>query len=384
MRLVITGGGTGGHIYPAMAVAMRFAADPEYQVLFAGSAHGPEGAASAAAGIEFRGDRLGGVHGKNPLAAARALYLFGRATFSWIATFRRDRPDCVIGTGGYASAPACFAAAAARVPMVLIEPNVEPGIVVRVLSSRAGAVAVAFPETASRLKRGARVVVTGVPVRGEIEAVAEGPGREEARCEAAELFRLEKGMRTLLVFGGSQGAGALNEATWGAVAQRRVPPGTQVLHLTGRAAYESESRAGAESSARESGTRYRAVAYTERMDLAYAAADVAMCRSGAGTLAELQAARLPSVLVPYPYATDGHQETNARRYAAGGGAVVVEQSGGSAREAAEEALRLAADPAETEAMRSRLRALHPSTGTEGVAALVEELTYEHAGRNGEG
>lgn len=373
MRLVVTGGGTGGHIYPAMAVAKRFALDPANHVLFAGSSNGPEGGAAAAAGMEFRGDRLAGVHGKNPASAARALFLFASATLRWMASYRRYRPDCVVGTGGYASAPSCVAAALAGVPVVLIEPNVEPGIVVRLLSGRASAVAVAFPETASMLGKGARVVVTGVPVRAEIESVADGRARDAARLEALEEFGLRDGLRTLLAFGGSQGARALNEAVWETVSLGSVPAGTQILHMTGKASYESEARSRAEARAQEAGVAYTSMPYTEKMELAYAAADAALCRSGAGTLAELQAARLPAVLVPYPHATDGHQETNARRYAEGGGAVVVAQVGDSALEAVNEALRLASDPGATESMRSSLAALRPVSGTEGVAALVEEL-----------
>ncbi len=374
MLLVVTGGGTGGHIYPAMAVAERFARAPSNKVLFIGSSSGPEGSAAAAAGISFRGEPLAGVHGRSPAAAARSLYLFCIATLSCLSLFRRERPDCVVGTGGYASAPACFAAVLLRVPLVLIEPNLEPGAVVRVLSSRAYAVAVAFPGTASYLRKGARVEAVGVPVRAEIEAAAEDPGRSAARREAADVFGLMLDRRTLLVFGGSQGAGALNEAVWEAVVKGEVPPGVEVLHLTGRAGYDTGGRARAEASARESGTLYRAFPYTERMDLAYAAADLALCRSGAGTLAELQAARLPAVLVPYPYAAGGHQETNAAGFARDGGAVVVAQREDSAREAVAEALRLVVDRQAVASMRSRMASLRPASGTEGVAALVEELT----------
>jgi len=372
MRLVVTGGGTGGHVYPAIAIADYFKR-LSAEIIFIGSASGPEGATARGAGLDFEGLEISGLMGKNPLAAIRAIALFAKAFMRCRRLFGETRPDCVVGTGGYAAAPACFAAAWLKIPLVLHEMNFRPGLVTRILSRRAGAVAVAFGGTKELLPGVARVRVTGIPVRKEIAELADEAEKERAMVEGLEEFELLEGRRTLLVFGGSQGALALNEATWETLPRVSDRRDLQVLHFVGNKGYGDPRRISLEEEL-SGGLLYRALPYCERMDLAYAVTDLALARAGAGTVSELAAAGIPSVLVPYPYATSGHQELNARELERAGAARVVTQDGGSAAMAVAEALDLLDDEDELGRMRKALAGSARAKGTEGIAALVEELT----------
>jgi len=375
LRLIVTGGGTGGHVYPAIAVAEYIIQnDPGSTVTFIGSEGGPEAAAAEAAGIPFERLRVAGLIGKSPLKAVKAAFMFLGSIGRCRRIFKAARPDCVLGTGGYASATGCLAAVMGRVPLVLLEMNYEPGRVTRLFSRRAHAVAVAYEGTSARLKGKSNVVVTGVPVRAEIAALGEEARRLAAVDEALATFSLEKGRRTLLVFGGSQGAQAINEALWVRIPDLAGAADLQVLHMTGKKNFDAPGRAGAEEAAAGGALVYRPLPYSERMDLALAVADLALARAGAGTVAELMAAMLPSVLVPYPHATGGHQEKNARALAEKGVVAVIPQTGGSAAEAVSFALELIQDDEELSAMKQAARAAGGAGGTKGIARLLEELT----------
>ncbi len=377
MRLVVTGGGTGGHVYPAIAVAEYIKeSDPASTVTFVGSAGGPEADAARAAGIHFEGLQVAGLVGKSPLKASKALLMFAHSTLRCRRLFKELQPDRVLGTGGYAAATACLTAVLSGVPLLLLEMNYEPGWVTRLLARRARAVAVAHQETAARLSPRANVVVTGVPVRAEIEALAGDGAKRAAADEAIETFGLEKGRRTLLVFGGSQGAQAVNEALWAILPALAGRADIQVLHMTGRKNFDLQERSEAEAVATAGRLLYAALPYSERMDLAFAVADLAVSRAGAGTVAELTAAMLPSVLVPYPHATGGHQEKNARALAETGAVVVIPQAGGSAAEAVSFAIALLDDEDELAVMKEAARSARGAGATKGIARLLEELTLD--------
>lgn len=372
--VAITGGGTGGHVYPATALASALlGSDPPCRVLLIGSGSGPERAAAQAAGIRFEGLRLAGISGKMPLEKAKAAWLFARGTARCLMLLRKERPLCVVGTGGYAAAPACFAAVLAGVPLILHEMNIVPGMVTRHLSARAYAVAVAFEKTAGSLSRRARVVVTGIPVRESIAALADDNVRAQTAREGLRCFDLPEGGRTLLVFGGSQGASSLNGATWDALGGKGLPSDLRVIHITGPIAFDDPRRLACEKRGAEGGSTYRAVPYCDRIELAYAISDLALSRAGAGTLAELAAAGLPAVLVPYPHAAGGHQDENADALRSSGAALVVGQRGDSAALAFGEALSLLEDRDRRNAMARALRGVCLGRGTEGIAALVKEL-----------
>lgn len=374
MRFIVTGGGTGGHVYPAIAIAEQIESIQGSTVEFIGSVTGPEGTAAKKAGLRFLGLQLSGLVGKRPLSMLRALRLFTAAALRCRKLFAESPPDCVIGTGGYAAAPACFAAAWLKVPLVLHEMNLRPGLVTRMLSRRAGVVAVAFEGTIDLLPRWANTAVTGVPVRREIEELADEGVRQKTKESALAAFRLESGRRTLLVFGGSQGALAINEAIWDAVNDIAHRSDIQILHLTGSSGFNSNRRRSTEHGLSGGKLLYRSEAYCERMQDAYSVADLALTRAGAGTVAELAAAGVPAILVPFPHSSGGHQVENARELERRGAAKVVLQQGESAQSAISEALRLLDDEAELRQMRTAMSAMSEVPGAKGIAGIVEELT----------
>jgi len=234
---------------------------------------------------------------------------------------RKFKPDVVIATGGYASVPAVFAAAMLRstgalrkVKIVLLEPNAAPGRANRLLAKVADEVWGAYPQTADHFA--GKFVRTGIPVRPELYALPK-------RADACRRLGLDPARTTIFIFGGSQGARSINIAASTMVARRRLPAGWQVLHVAGRRDFEWMS---AERSAEPNANRYLLEPYLEDIAAAYAAADVAVCRSGASTLAELAVVGLPAILIPYPHATDDHQRINADVFGAAGAAVVVENA----------------------------------------------------------
>ena len=298
VRLVLTGGGTGGHIYPAIEVG-RLMAERGAALRYLGSRRGQEGAACARVGIPYEG------FGSEPLWSLRtpkgwrAVARLARATREAKISLRTDRPDAVFSTGGYSAAPILAAARSLGVPYVVHEGNSMPGRTTRMFAPAAAAVGCTFRTTQARLPRAIR---TGHPIRAELRAAA--------------AHRRETPL--VVVVGGSQGARFLNE---GVPFAARGIDGLSWLHATGRAQYdEFRDRAF---------TDYEIVPYIEadRLAEAYAHARLAVGRSGS-TLAEFAAFRLPSVLVPLPASADDHQRLNAREFESMGAAIVVEQAGG--------------------------------------------------------
>jgi UDP-N-acetylglucosamine--N-acetylmuramyl-(pentapeptide) pyrophosphoryl-undecaprenol N-acetylglucosamine transferase len=310
VRVVIAGGGTGGHLFPGIALGQTLLARGGAEVLFVGSARGLEARVVPEAGfplltVGVRQIRGGGV-GRVLAGGFAAL----AAVLTALRALRRFRADVVVGTGGYVSVPVVVAAWIARVPVLLLEQNVIPGATTRVLGRLARCVCVSFPETATSFP-GVRVVCTGNPVRPEITSAAETRQRRVARREP--------GAPTLLVIGGSAGAHRLNLELAGALAHlgergRKV----RVVHQTG----DADAAATAARYA-ELGIHAEVRAFFTDMAPLYAAADLAVCRAGATTIAELLAVGVPAVLIPYPFAADDHQRRNAEAVAAGGAAILV-------------------------------------------------------------
>lgn len=326
-----------GHLAPGLAVA-EVLTSKGADILFIGSPRGPEARAVPASGYEFIaveviGRGRGAVTARNVVAGAKLAV----AGVKCAATLRRFGPDAVLGTGGYVSLPATLAAGLMRIPLVLHEQNSVPGLANRVARRFAKRVGVSFP--GSEKYFGEKGVLVGNPVRGQIASF----DRMSLRREGLANFGLDPSKSTLLVFGGSQGAQSINRAVTEATASWDASR-VQILHLSGLANYEETVSVVAERVSSLNPTLlYRVVGFTDRMDLAYACADLALCRAGASTIAELATVGLPAVLVPLPFALDNDQLRNAE--------AVVEAGGGR--------LLLNAD-------------LNPET----VVALVEELLAE--------
>jgi UDP-N-acetylglucosamine--N-acetylmuramyl-(pentapeptide) pyrophosphoryl-undecaprenol N-acetylglucosamine transferase len=315
MRVLIAAGGTAGHVSPALALARELADAHGADVRFAGSPHDQEARLVAAAGFSFvpiaSAPFVRGVSARNLRGLVVVLRSVGRS--------RRhvQDADVVVGMGGYASVPVAVAALRARRPLVVHEQNAIPGLANRVFARGARTVAVSFADTVPMLPRRAPTVVTGNPVRPAILAVRED--RDRLTKVAHDALGLEPGRRTVVVFGGSQGARRIGRATVDAVGELAGRHDLQLLLLTGPANLEAMREA------IPSGTALlvRVLPFLDRMELAYAAADLVVCRAGASSVAEVAVCGLPSVLVPYPYATRRHQDANARALSRAGGAIVV-------------------------------------------------------------
>lgn len=318
MRIAITGGGSGGHVFNALSLAERLRMDHGAEVTFIGSADGQEARLVPEAGYVFHAvhvekmvRELSPRTLRAPIVALRSV---GEAR-RWVAG-----RDAVVGMGGYVSAPAVIAARRTRIPVVLHEQNAVPGLANRLLAWGAAAAGLTFADAAGRLPRRLRTVVTGNPVRDQIRAVL--GARDTLAAEAVRAFDLDPTRRTVLVTGGSQGALHLNEAVIGLVDVLGHRADLQLLVSTGSthlATVEQALRA-------RRPLQIHAFGFIERMDLAYAAADLAVARAGANTVTELTVCGVPSILVPYPHATENHQEANARELVRVGAAEILHDS----------------------------------------------------------
>lgn len=312
--VVIAAGGTAGHVYPGLALAEAIRdRSPETRIAFVGTPRGIERDEVPAAGYELH--LIDVVPWARTLGARRYLAPFSLAAASAKsrALLGRLRPRAVVGMGGYASLPVVLAASSRRIPTLLHEQNAVPGIANVVGVRAARRIALAFAEAQAALPSRAEIRVVGNPIRRSVATL----DRTAARGEGVGAFGLDPALTTVLVMGGSLGAARLNDAVVGLASRWRDRADVQLLVAAGR-------KHGAELRERTRDTGHvHVVDYIERVELAYAAADLAICRAGAATVAELAAVGLPSILVPYPYARANHQEANARALERAGGAVVV-------------------------------------------------------------
>jgi UDP-N-acetylglucosamine--N-acetylmuramyl-(pentapeptide) pyrophosphoryl-undecaprenol N-acetylglucosamine transferase len=357
MRVTIACGGTGGHIYPALAVAAALRArDASTDVLFIG-AGGLESRLIPQAGWPFRRVAARQLSRRLSWRVPWAAAVTVAGTLQSTAHLRAFRPGVVLSAGGYAAAPVGAAAALLRIPLVLQEQNLHPGVTHRLL--RRWARAVSVPHASAARVFGGKAVVTGVPI--DPARVLGG-----ARERGLRRFGLDPSRMTVLVLGGSQGARSINEAMVDAAPRLADPDRVQVLHQTG-AAHEGWVSARA---ARLGRPVYVAVGYIEDVADAYACADLVVCRAGASTLAEVTARGLPCIVVPYPHAAEGHQDVNARLHAVSGAAVLLPDRELSGARLAGLLDRLRADPAALRAMAAASRRLGRPDAAAQVAALV--------------
>jgi UDP-N-acetylglucosamine--N-acetylmuramyl-(pentapeptide) pyrophosphoryl-undecaprenol N-acetylglucosamine transferase len=371
--ILIAAGGTAGHVYPGLALADAIARRaPGVRITFVGTPRGIEKDAVPAAGYPLEMIRV--VPWARTLGARRYLAPFSLAgaTAKARSLLARLAPDALVGMGGYASLPVVLAAASRKVPTVLHEQNAVPGIANVVGSRVARRVALTFDEARSRFPRGAEFRLVGNPIRPAIATL----DRAASRSEGIAAFGLDPARRTLLVMGGSLGAATLNEAVAG-LAERWWDRGdVQALVAAGRSHGAAlRERIGGDGPV-------RVVDFLDRVELAYAAADLAVCRAGAATVAELSAAGLPSILVPYPYARGNHQELNARALERSGGATVIADRDASAATIGAEVDRLLGDAAALERMAAGARRFGKPDAADRLAAWALELAEGKRGKRG--
>lgn len=351
MRVLIAGGGTGGHVIPALAIARELKARHGAEVLFVGTARGMENRLVPQAGFELALVKVGALKNVSLATRLRTLFDLPRAILQARKIIRQFRPDVVIGVGGYASGPAMAAAILGRIPTLAFEPNLVPGFANRMVGRRVSAAAVHFEQT-KKYFRNARVA--GVPVRQEFFTVS-NPTQNHPP--------------TLLVFGGSQGAHAINQAVTAAVpeVQGRLP-GLRVIHQTGERDYNEVQAAYSRA-----GIAAEVSAFIDNMPQAFAGADLLVCRSGASTVAEVTAAGKPAIFIPFPRAADDHQRRNAEAIAEAGAAILLQESELTPGKLAQVVTELLSDPARLQEMAGKARGLGHRDAAGQVAEMVAQL-----------
>lgn len=365
MKFVVTGGGTGGHIYPALAIARglmdRFGAS----VYYIGGTRGLESDIVPREGLPFKSIPLAGF--KRGLSPANL-------TVAWKALsgvmkargyLKEVGPDAVIGTGGYVCGPVVLAAALSGIPTLIHEQNAFPGLTNRVLARFSGCVAATFEESKKYFPSRAPVKVTGLPVRKEILAAE--------RDKAREKMGLQPGNLLVVSFGGSQGARSINSAMLEVLARFAGHAQTSFLHVTGPGNYDSFTGALGRSIKVEHHGNITITPYLHDMPTALAAADLTVCRAGAATLAELTAVGLPALLVPYPHAAANHQEHNARALEKNGAAVVIKDSELGGEMLASQIERLAAHRETLEKMAGACKSLGRPGALDDILDCVRDL-----------
>ncbi len=352
--IVIAGGGTGGHIFPGLAIAGELRRrDASREILFIGSERGLETRLVPAAGFPLRSLPLGGIAGMPAAARIRSTLQAALAVARCAAMFLRRRPSVVVGVGGFASGPAVLAALALRAPTLVQEQNAAAGITNRWLGRFVDAIALSFPGSEGSFR--GRGTVTGNPVRPEFLSIAPYRGPQD---------RLN-----VLIFGGSRGARTLNRAAVAALDQLGdVRDRLRIVLQTGEAEH-----AAAQAACRDRGFDVTVLPFLDDMPARLERADLVVCRSGAGTVFELAAAGRASVLVPYPHAAGGHQEKNAAWMERAGAAAVVKDqdcTGGSLAAIVREAL---ASPGLLEGRAAAARSLARPRAAEEIASMAEGL-----------
>jgi UDP-N-acetylglucosamine--N-acetylmuramyl-(pentapeptide) pyrophosphoryl-undecaprenol N-acetylglucosamine transferase len=363
--VVLAGGGTGGHIFPALAMAEELsAAEPGCDLLFVGAAGGLEAQLVPEAGRRL--ELLSSVKAQGLTGLAKLPLTLPRAVWQARRLLGSFRPDVVVTLGGYAALAPGIAARAAGVPLVVLEQNAIPGRVSRFLARFAREVHVEFPESAGLFPDSQRVAATGNPVR---RAILEAAARRAARPAES------RGVANLLVIGGSLGARRLNELFGEAGAHLAALAGSlRVVHLAGTDKFaEAAERAAA------SPVHTQVLSFEKDMARLYAEADLVRARAGATALAEISACGIPAVLVPYPYAKDNHQEANARCFERAGAARVLLEKGLSGRGLAEVLAELLGSASKLAEMGPRMKSLGRPEAGPVIARRVLEMA---AGKRG--
>ena len=312
MLVVLSGGGTAGHINPALALAETLL-DRGCEVRYAGTPHGVESRLVPQAGIPFEPFEASGFDRARPLTLPKALLTIQKSTGAARRWFDEIHPDVVVGFGGYVCIPVARAAEQRGIPVVVHEQNSVMGMANRYLARKARAVCLTYECAGEALSDTSRVRVTGNPVRASVFSAT----REEGRA----AFGIPSDVRMLLVTGGSLGARHLNQALVALKDDLLAYDDLHIVHVTGPKELDSVREALALTD--EQARRWQLFGYTDRMGLAMAAADAIVSRAGATSLAEISARGLPALLVPFPFATADHQTTNARACVDAGCALMV-------------------------------------------------------------
>jgi UDP-N-acetylglucosamine--N-acetylmuramyl-(pentapeptide) pyrophosphoryl-undecaprenol N-acetylglucosamine transferase len=344
MRLVIAGGGTGGHLFPGVAIAEEVKLrDPSAEVLFVGTARGIEARVCPKLGLPLELIDATGLKTVGALGAVKGLFRVPRALWQSRRILRKFKPDAVIGVGGYASGPVLLAAWMQRRPTAILEQNSIPGLTNKILGRFVRAIFLAFEET-RRFFKPKRIQMTGNPIRAQLRERL----LSAASTEKSSEFRI-------FCFGGSLGAKAVNDLLVDALAVLKAQgkPLPTIVHQTGKEEHPRIVARYAEAGV----TAVEVREFIDDMAAEYGRADLVVARAGATTIAELTAVGRPAILIPYPFAADNHQERNAQALADAGAAIVHRQAELDGNKLAAEIVSLMADHDRLARMRSAMKTL---------------------------
>ena len=338
MRVILTGGGTGGHIYPALAIAKGLLArDPETMILYIGTRNGMEASLALEAGLEFAGVSGRGLPRRASPDLLKTIATSCKAFWETKKILRRFHPDLVVGTGGYVSGPVVLTAAVFGFPTLLHEQNVWPGVTNRILARFVKRVMVTFPESMGNFRTKKKLALVGFPVRPELGRMSREAG--------ARHFGLDPNKLTLLVTGGSRGAQQINHAMTEVLACLAGRLDIQVIWATGTLDHHEVVENLRQKGLVGKRDGWLILEYISDMPEALACADLFVGRAGAATLAELASVKVPGLLIPYPYAAGNHQEHNARTIVKAGAALMIPDSELSGERLWQEVERLLSQPA---------------------------------------
>jgi UDP-N-acetylglucosamine--N-acetylmuramyl-(pentapeptide) pyrophosphoryl-undecaprenol N-acetylglucosamine transferase len=362
--ILVTAGGTGGHVYPGLAVA-RALMKQNIPVIWMGTPQGLEARVIPAAGIEMAWLDVNGLRGKGVMTLLAAPVKLVKALFQSIQIMRKHRPVAVLGMGGFVAGPGGLVASLMGIPVVIHEQNAVAGLTNKLLSKFSKKILEGFPQTFSRgatLSQQSKIIPVGNPVRKDISDIIAPDARLLGR----------KGRARLLIIGGSLGAQALNEIVPQALAELALNERPEVRHQAGKGKDKTTQK-----DYSVVGVDAVVTPFIENMAEAYAWADLIICRAGALTIAEVAAAGLASILVPYPYAVDDHQSANGAYLADNNAAVLIQQTEFNKASASKVLHSLLSDRETVLSMSKKARALAKTTATDDVAAICAQLAgYE--------
>ena len=367
MRVILSCGGTGGHITPALAIAEVILENaPRAEILFVGALGGMEEEVVSAAGYPIKCLRVRGFARRFTLDNLRVLNearLAVREAGKLLSDFQ---PDIVIGTGGYVCWPVCKAASKMGIPVVLHESNAVPGLTTKMLAGSVDVMMLGFEESKAAYKNSESVVVTGTPVRGDFRTY----GKESAKAELG----LDPKDKLIVSVWGSLGAARMNEIMADFIADTQQSADFNLIHAAGRERYDTMmARLGALCPAGCCNKGFDVRPYIYDMSRVMAAADLVVCRAGASTIAELALMGKPCVLVPSPNVTNNHQEKNARVLEKAGGAVVLVENGLTSAAFREAVMELIGDEERLNTMADAMKKAAPADATERITDVVLSL-----------
>ncbi len=363
MRIVLSGGGTAGHINPALALA-EVLQEQGHEVFYAGTPNGVEARLVGQTTIPFQPFEAMGFDRAKPATLPKALAIIQKSTKKAVVWFEQLKPDVVVVFGGYVCLPIGRAAKKLSIPLVVHEQNSVMGIANKYLSKSATKVALTYEDAGSAISEKEKIVVTGNPVRSSVFVSTREQGRE--------MLAIPLDAKMLLVFGGSLGARHLNTAIASMKKELLAIENLYIVHITGPKELETVEKQ--LSLTEEEKKRYQVMGYQNRMGETMAACDVVVSRAGATSLAEISARCIPAILVPFPYATADHQTTNARSYVEKGAALMMPDDCVETDEFKNMVLNLITDEDAKEAMRKAAALFE----TENAAAKLADVVINSA------